>query len=95
MGGMVMGLVIQTSATDRGRFTRVTMAIRAASSIWDGTGIKAEKRPTKAAPETERRLKCQSSERLSQRATGRRALISRKLSRLGINLRHRSFMMLF
>ncbi len=55
---MVTGLVIQTSPTEMGRFTRKTMAAAAASSIWVGSGTKAQNSPTAMAPETERRFRC-------------------------------------
>ena len=55
---MVNGLVIQTVATDSGKFTRRGMAVAAESHIWNGTGQKAKNKPTPKAPEAERLFKC-------------------------------------
>ena len=67
---MVNGLLIQTRATDIGRLQRPAMASMAAITICMGTGRNIQNRPINAAPETERRLRCQISVRPSICATG-------------------------
>mgnify|MGYP007132381805 CR=1 FL=1 len=59
MGGIVNGLVIQTKATEMGRFARKYSAMMAAIAICPGVGIHAANRPIAKAAETERRFKCQ------------------------------------
>jgi len=56
---MVTGLVIQTSATEMGRFTRNAMAAAAAMNIWPTGGMYIMKSPTPNAPAAERRLRYQ------------------------------------
>ena len=50
---MVTGLVIQTRATEIGKFEPITIAPADASAIWNGTGIQAQNNPTEKAIETE------------------------------------------
>ena len=54
-----MGLLIQTSATESGRFALTITAVIAAKIICEGSGIKAINRPIKQAVEAQRRFRCQ------------------------------------
>lgn len=54
-----MGLLNQTSPTDRGRFAFNRMAHNAAATIWKGMGIQPQNRPMANALVTECRFKCQ------------------------------------
>ena len=57
MAGIVNGLVIQTNAMESGKFALNKIAMPAATTIWKGIGMKAQKSPTANALETERRFK--------------------------------------
>src|SRR5690554_5357736 len=56
---MVSGLLIHTSATDKGRLALIQMAQNAAASIWNGIGIKQNQTPTRKALATQCRFMCQ------------------------------------
>src|SRR5690554_7333797 len=83
MGGMVSGLLIHTSATDKGRLALIQMAQKAAASIWKGIGIKQNQTPTRNARATQCRLMCHrlGSWRISPRKCSER--MARTLSGLG------------
>jgi hypothetical protein len=91
MGGIVMGLLIQTNATDMGKLQLTQTAMMAAKTIWKGTGIKLQKIPMRNAFETEWRLICQ---RLGSCRTSPRkcnALISLIFSGVGMYFLNKRF----
>jgi hypothetical protein len=51
IGGMVMGFVIHTNAIATGKLAEKIIALGAANNIWNGTGIKAQNKPTAKALE--------------------------------------------
>jgi hypothetical protein len=59
MGGIVMGLLIQTMAIARGMLQRTQITNKTHGIIWNGMGRKQQKIPMSTANETEWRLKCQ------------------------------------
>ncbi|SMN16155.1 hypothetical protein CRYPD_893 [uncultured Candidatus Thioglobus sp.] len=50
-------MVIHTNATATGKLAEKIMALGAANNIWNGTGIKAQNKPTAKALEMDFRLK--------------------------------------
>ncbi|SHE20387.1 hypothetical protein BBROOKSOX_377 [Bathymodiolus brooksi thiotrophic gill symbiont] len=52
-----MGLVIHTNAIATGKLAEKIIALGAANNIWNGTGIKAQNKPTAKALEIDFRLK--------------------------------------
>ena len=60
IGGIVIGLLIQTPIRDSGKFTRKITEKIAAGSIWNGIGIQAQKKPIATPPHKDLLENCHS-----------------------------------
>src|SRR5690625_4753677 len=87
MTGMVSGLVIQTSATAKGRLQRTQRARRAAKGMGNGMGKNATKIPTKNAIETDCRFRWKRLEFCSSPPRKRTPGLSLMAAGLGTNRR--------